>query len=124
MSRGWNRGHVGERGGHRGIGVHALLWAGPLQEPSCWGHGEKVEEAGRRLKKNQGALGTLATSGCGGTWDKGGGRQRRGQKLAPKSVGAAGKDSGLAGVTGEGMWLPRAGEPRASGSVPPTCVME
>lgn len=87
MLRGWNRGHVGERGGHRGAGVHALCRAGPLQEPSRWGHGEKVEEAGRRLRKNWGALGTLATSGCGGTRDKGGGRQRQGQKPAPQSVG-------------------------------------
>lgn len=77
---------MGERGGHRGAGVHAQDWAERLQEPSRWGHGEKVEEAGRGLRRNRGALGTLATSGCGGSQ---GTREvgDNGQKPAPQSVG-------------------------------------
>lgn len=47
-----------------------------------------------------------------------------GTEIGSPKCGAVGKASQLAGATGEGMWLPRAGEPRASGSVPPTCVME
>ena len=95
-----------ERGGHRGAGVHALHWMGWLQEPSHWGHGEKVEEAGRRLRRNRGVLGTLATSGCGGSQ---GTREvgDNGQKPAPWSVGQregfmAGRCDGWGRVASEG----------------------
>lgn len=45
---------VRERGGHRGAGVHALCRSRPTPEPSRWGHGEKVEEAGREAEGKTG----------------------------------------------------------------------
>lgn len=45
-----------------------------------------------------------------------------GRNLLPE-VWGSGKASWQAGVTGEGAWLPRAGEPRASGSIPSIHVM-
>ena len=120
-----------------------------LEQRTCWGEGWSQRhwspcpalgrptpgtfmlgpwgEGGRSVQEAEEKPGSPGNIGHKWVWrDLGQGRWETtaGAEIGSQKRGAVGKDSGLAGVTGEGMWLPRAGEPRASGSVPPTCVME
>lgn len=84
-------------------------------------------EGGRSGQEAEEKLGSPGNTGH--KWVRRDSGQRRwettaGAETCPPKCGAAGKASRPVGGTGEGTWLPRAGEPRASGSVPSTCVTE